>query len=282
MPAQATAQRLTVVSSAESEPYRLALEGMSRLGVAVDHVRAGPGQDQAIAAALARGNRETAVVTLGGAAAAAVGNTRSASAGGVVVNCMVLGTKPERAGTAVNVPLEVPPDVEATWIRRLLPQAHAVGILYDPAQSEARAAASAAAMTRAGFTAITEAVPDPTALPAALQRLQNHVDVLHGLPDTMVYAREHARALLLFSFRHRIPLVGPTEAWVKAGALFAVDWDYVDLGRYCGVLALRQLAGSKVAPSPPRTRVSVNMRTAEQFHLQWSTEQLQYVDKVYP
>ena len=56
----------------------------------------------------------------------------------------------------------------------------------------------------------------------------------------MVYMLRASRALLL-SRSATIPLDGTPEAWVNEGALFAVEWDYGDLGRYCGALALRQL-----------------------------------------
>jgi len=285
-PLAASAQRILAVSSADTEPYQLAVGGMSRLGASVERYQLAAEQDQdqdkAIAGVVARSGRDTAIVALGAAAAAAVAGARLPSTGVVVVNCMVLGTTPTRAATPISVPLEIPADVHAAWIRRLLPSARTVGILYDPAQNEARAADSGSAMTRAGLAVVVEPVANPPALPVALQRMQNHVDVLHALPDTTVYTREHARALLLFSFRQQIPLVGPTEAWVKAGALFAVDWDYADLGRYCGALALRQLAGAKGPVAPPRTRVVANARAAEQLRIHWAAEQLRLIDKVYP
>lgn len=281
-PLAAAAQRILVISSDDTGPYDLAVSGISGLGASVERFRVAADQEQALAGAVARSGRDTAIVALGAAAAAAVADARPPHAGIPVVNCMVLGTSPARAGTPISVPLEVPADIRATWIQRLLPAAHTVGILYDPAQNEARAAETVQAMTRAGLAVIAEAVPNPPALPVALQRLQNHVDVLHALPDAKVYTREHARALLLFSFRHQIPLVGPTEAWVKAGALFAVEWDYADLGRYCGALALHQLAGAKGPIPQPRTRVVANARAAEQLRIHWNPQQLRLIDKVYP
>ncbi len=68
-------------------------------------------------------------------------------------------------------------------------------------------------------------------LPQALANLPNAVDVILAIPDTTVYTQQASKALLLFSFRNRIPLIGLTEAWVKAGALYALEWDYEELGR---------------------------------------------------
>lgn len=270
------AQRLVVIASSDAPPYQNALAGLAKLGVATETWQLGAGPEPA----LGRAGRDTAIVALGSAAAATVARAAPAVP---VVNCMVLGSgdgKP--APAAISVPLQIPAETQVRWMRKLLPNAHNVGILFDPAQNEKRAADDAAAFARAGFVPVLEPVTGPTALPHALTRLTNRVDVLHALPDTTVFAREHSRALLLFSFRHQIPLTGPTEAWVKAGALYALDWDYADLGRYCGALALQRLAGGKApAPAAPRTRLVVNARSAEQLRIKWDAETMRLVDRVF-
>ena len=282
LPAAAGAQRLLVVASGDAAPYEHAQAGVRKLGVPVDALPAGSEFDIPVAAAVARAGRDTAVVALGGRAAAAVAR---AAPPGPVVNCMVVPSDEARPapGTLV-VPLDVPADVHVQWLRRMLPAARSVGILFDPALNARRAEDVAAALRRAGYTAVLEPVPAPSALPGALARLTNTVDVLQAIPDTTVFAREHSRALLLFSFRNRIPLAGPTEAWVRAGALYSVDWDYADLGRYCGALALRQLAGPRAptAPTEPaRTRLTVNLRAADQLNVHWSADLLRAADKAY-
>lgn len=272
--ALAVAQHLVVVSSGETAPYAQALAGVQRVGVTVDALQLGPDREPDLPTALAHAPGDTAIVTLGAAAAE---YTAQAAPAAPVVNCMVLGTDP-----AATVPFEIPVEVQLASLKRLLPNAHNVGILFDPAQSERRAADAAAALTRAGYVPMVEPVTGPAALPLALNRLANRVDVLLALPDTTVYAREHARALLLFSFRHQIPIVGPTEAWVKAGALYALDWDYADLGRYCGALAVAKLAGGKQAPpAAPGTRLVVNARSAEQLRMTWDARTMRSFDMVY-
>ncbi|MCC6196579.1 MAG: hypothetical protein IT518_19160 [Burkholderiales bacterium] len=269
------AERLLVIASGDTPPYQNALAGIGKLGVAVEAATLTSGHEPPFA----RPGKDTAVVALGAAAAAAVSRVAPP---GPVVNCMVLDAGGPNAAGTINVSLQIPIATQILWLKRLLPNAHNVGILFDPAQSERRAAEGAAELARAGFVPVAEPVTGPTALPHALSRLINRVDVLHALPDTTVYAREHARALLLFSFRHQIPLIGPTEAWVKAGALYAIDWDYADLGRYCGALALARLAGAKApAPAAPRTRVVVNARSAEQLRIKWDADTMRLVDRVY-
>ncbi len=275
----AVAQRLIAVSSGDRPQYQQALAGIRTVGSPVDALNAQP-DDAKLAAALSRLPRDTAIVTLGAPAAAQVAQAAPAVP---IVNCMAMDNDDGKVppGTLV-VPLDVPIDVRIQWLRRLLPDAHGVGILFDPASNRRRAEESAAALQRAGYAPVLEPVSGPTELPKALSRIANRIDVLQAMSDTTVFAREHARALLLFSFRHQIPLAGPSEAWVHAGALYSIEWDYRDLGRYCASLALRQLAGGRAPPpAPARTRVVVNVHSAQQLQVKWNAELLRSVDRVY-
>jgi putative ABC transport system substrate-binding protein len=274
------AQHVVVLSSSDALPYQQAIAGIHATGLPVDVLQATGEADASLRAALLRAGRDGVVVTLGASAAAIAAQAAPSVA---VVNCMVLGNDPAKApaGTTV-VPLDIPFDTLLLWLKRLLPDAHNVGVLFDPAQNERRAADAAAALQHAGYTPLLEAVPGPSALPAALKRLTNSADVVQSIADTTVFNAQHSRALLLFSFRNRIPLVGPSDAWVRAGALYAVDWDYADLGRFCAATAARQAAGGRTpAPPPARTQVSVNLRSAEQLRIKWDPELLRQVNRVY-
>lgn len=273
------AERLVVVTSNDQPPFQEAVTGLRQAYPTAELLQAKPGDAAAVAHALAQLPREAAIVTLGRRAAEQVA---AAAPTQPVVNCMVPGDAAVRPGSAHSVPMDVPVDAQIAAFRQLLPAARTIGILFDPAQNERRAADTAAAWKRAGYVPVQEPVPGPAALPAALNRMTQGVDVLYAIPDRTVFAAEHSRALFLFSFRHQIPLVGPTEGWVRAGALFTLDWSHTDLGRYCGALALRQLSGGKgAAPPPPRTRLVANARTAANLRMQWSDEVRKSFDKVY-
>jgi len=112
-------------------------------------------------------------------------------------------------------------------------------------------------------------IDTPAELPDALQQLANRADVLWSLNDPLVYNPETARSLLLFSLRNRIPMIGPSAAWVRAGALYALERDYQDVGVQCAQLTdtiLSGLAPADVAPVPPRkVRYTINARTATEL-----------------
>jgi len=275
----AVAQRVVVVASSDGAPYKQALAGIQKQGLPVEALQVSRDSETTLAAALARAGRDTIVVALGVSAANVVARAAPPAA---VVNCMVLGHDDGRVTPNTQVvPLDIPIETHIVWLKRLLPQARTVGLLFDPTQNDRRVADTAAALARAGYQPVLEPVASPSALPSALHRLTNSADVLHAIPDTTVFAKEHSRALLLFSFRNLIPLAGPNEGWVRAGALYAVDWDYPDLGRYCMALGQRQLAGVRAPmPTPAKTRVIVNLRSAEQLRIKWDADTLRMVTPV--
>jgi len=121
-------------------------------------------------------------------------------------------------------------------------------------------------------------------LPDALDSLNKRADVLWGVADQIVLNPQTVKPILLFSLRNRIPFVGLSATWVKAGALYALDRDYKDIGRQCGELALKILQGtapSALPPVPPRKVVySVNLKTAHLLKLDLGGQVLQAAQTV--
>lgn len=225
-------------------------------------------------ATLASGERPLAIVALGPLASDFIVRSQQPAP---VVHCLA-GPDALRAGLP-SLPSEVPADAQASWLRKLVPAARTVGLAFDPATNTRRAEAIAAGLAAAGYKTLMAPVSKPSALPAALEQIAMRADVLLALPDPMVYTRESARGILLQSFRRRTPVIGPNDAWVRMGALFAVDWDYEEVGAACA-----QLARDAQAPRPPvvgagpKPRVSVNLRIASEFGLQWHPDLLRAVD----
>ncbi|MFO0732606.1 MAG: ABC transporter substrate binding protein [Nitrospiraceae bacterium] len=63
-----------------------------------------------------------------------------------------------------------------------------------------------------------------------------------------------AEPILLSTFRNKIPLAGLSTSWVKAGALYALDRDYLDIGSQCGEIA------GKILGEPTRAASSLFIR----------------------
>ncbi len=274
----ARAQRLTIVSSGDSPAFASAIAGMrNHAGWILDVVRVGD-DDAALAATLAAPMPDTAIVALGSRAAQFIGRMPLAVP---AVDCMVQGDLPAATPLPV-VPLAVPVNVQIKWMRQLIPAARKVALLFDPAQNARTAADVAQQLTAAGYAVMSQPVPSPEALPPALARLGD-ADALLALPDTTVYSPALAKGLLLFTYRTDTPMIAFTDGWVRAGALYGLEWDYGELGVYCAELALHLASTSKAAAAPvmPAPHVSVNRRAAAQLRLKWDAASLAGVDHVH-
>jgi putative tryptophan/tyrosine transport system substrate-binding protein len=270
-------QHLIVVSSGALTMYEEAVDGLRTLpATTIEVTTLGP-DNSALSASIAHASHDTAVVTLGNRAGEFLAQLPAAPP---VIHCMAVGDM-AITESGLDVPLAIPISVEALWLRRLLPNAHVVAILYSPSLNEHAARTAAAELTALGFTAITQAVAAPEGLPQALRNIAK-ADVLLAIPDAEIYTPELARGLLLFSYRTHTPLVAYSQAWVRDGALYGLEWRYKELGNYCGALALAALAsgGGAARPPMPDPRVIVNLRIAAQLNVDWKGTNLSGVEKV--
>jgi putative tryptophan/tyrosine transport system substrate-binding protein len=184
---------------------------------------------------------------------------------------------------ATGVYLEHAIETDLAWLSQLLPSARRVGIIHS-AEGAARAFAAERAAGRARFTIRAVRVNGAQDISPALASLTKEVDVILGLSDSLVFNAETARAILTFSFRERIPVVGPSTGWVRAGAIYALHPDYHDVGRQTAKLALRVISGHRISSLPPvrprQVRFSINRRTAIELRVNMPDLFLRTADEV--
>jgi putative ABC transport system substrate-binding protein len=177
----------------------------------------------------------------------------------------------DKHDNVTGVVLEHAIETQLLWIKRILPEAKTIGVLYNPAESGERIAAAKKSASKLNIKLIAQEVNSPQELPVAMDSLFRRVDVLWGIADPVVLSRQTAKAVLLTSFRNKVPFIAPSSAWVKAGALYSLEFDYQDLGEQSGEMALSVLRGQPVNSIPPQTarevKYSLNLRTAEHMRL---------------
>jgi putative ABC transport system substrate-binding protein len=248
----ALAQRVFVLSSSDAPAYQQALAGI-RIGIGslpFDIQQLTPDNNDAMQRLLVDAGRDVALVMLGTRAGELAARAAPSAS---VISCMAPSADAVRGlPNAIAVPIDIPIDLQIAWLGKLLPAARTIGLPFDPAINLRRMESLAPALARAGYTPLLAPVTSPAMLPSALSRLRTTAEALLAIPDPTVYTQQASKALLVFSFRNRIPLIGLTEAWVKAGALYALDWDY--LYRWAEQLSvsdlLAQLRGA-ASPSTP-------------------------------
>jgi putative ABC transport system substrate-binding protein len=205
-----------------------------------------------------------------------------------VISGLIVNQEPlQKAENATAVTLEFSAVEQWRWLRRVLPGARNIGVLFSPSEGEPLFQE----LERMAHADQIELLPLPAAnpadLPALLERLPLRLDALWPVDGARLFAPASVRELLLHSFRNRLPLIGMSASWVQAGALYALEWDYADLGRQCAELAqdiLRQGKAAHSLPiqSPRLAHLTVNLNTAAHMKLEWPLELLQEAQEVSP
>jgi len=185
-----------------------------------------------------------------------------------VIACMVVNSaEVQKATNATGVNIDFPIETQLQWLQRFLPERKTVGILYNPKENQEKVEEAFKVARALGLKLVARPVDTPQSLPDALESLANDADVLWGFTDKTVLSPQTAEPILLFSFRHRIPFTGLSSSWVKAGALYALDRDYIDLGAQCGEIAVKVLQGVRAGSLPPvaprKVTYAVNLKTAQ-------------------
>jgi putative ABC transport system substrate-binding protein len=274
-------EKIAVILSSQEAPFTEALAGiqeaLQKQGVQADFEVHRPGGDPAAidqAVQKIKGSGARLVFTIGTPATdSAIKRITDIP----IVACLVLRLDSvKKAPNATGVGLEFPLDVQFSWLQTILPNARSIGVIYNPAENKQLIDAAAHLARGKGIRLVAQEVHAPQDVPAALDVISRNADVLLGVADGLALSPQMARPILLFSFRNSIPLVGLSSTWVKAGALYSLDWDYADLGAQAGEMALQVLQGaplSAVPPAAPRKALySLNLKTAQQMRITFSEQ----------
>jgi len=280
---------VAVLLSHDGPPYRRTLAGfksqLAALGVQPVFQEWVVEQRDTLAAALTQLERQPPglVLSLGTVATQAItGRPRQTP----VVATLIFNSGDLRgARNATGVGLDFPVATQWQWFKRLLGGVREFGVLYDPDLGTREVEELKRLAGRDSVALDTAEGATPEALPNALKRLPSTIGALWGLGESRLLSPQTAHEILLYSFRNRIPLVGLSSSWVKAGALYALDRDYDDLGRQCAEIADQILKGKAASgiplATPRRVLYSLNLKTAEHMKLEFPEEVIRSAAEVY-
>ena len=131
----------------------------------------------------------------------------------------------EKSGTGAfsAIYLDQPLKRQLDLIAAVLPKAGSIAVLYGAPPKELSALRLLVAARKLDLNERSIRVaPGPSGLHAALQELLAGSDVLLALPDEEIYNTATIRNILLTTYRNKVPLIGFSPGYVKAGALCAV------------------------------------------------------------
>lgn len=273
---RATGAPLAVLTSQSSGPYDEALTGLrhalnqgGRQNTLTVFSLEGDATKAASFLQQIKKSEAQALVTFGSLATEAA--VREALVIPLVASLVLNSNDLKQARNATAVLLDIPVETQLQWLRRFLPQHTTVGVLFNPQKNRDIITAAAHVAERLGLQLAGQEVNAPEELPHALQSLAKKADLLWSIAEPTIFSPQTAESILLFSFENEIPFIGLATSWVKAGALYALDRDYNDIGAQCGELVLKLLNGAHanaLPPAPPRKIVySVNMKTASHMKI---------------
>ncbi|MFQ5514066.1 MAG: ABC transporter substrate-binding protein [Myxococcota bacterium] len=177
-------------------------------------------------------------------------------------------------GRITGASLDVPLAVQFSTLRALV-GAERVAVLYDPKETDLVIRAARRIAERQGIELVPIRVEGPAELDEALTQLDDSLDALWSVADRTIFAHGAVERVLLQTLHERLPFMGLSEPYVRAGALFALTTSFEENGRHAAVLVERVLAGeppAKIAIAvPEQVEIVFNPLTAERIGFERSS-----------
>lgn len=107
---------------------------------------------------------------------------------------------------------------------------------------------------RNGSLQIVDCVKAEDLLPRFLS-LRSKVDAVIAAPDATLYNSATVKPLILASLENRLPVIGFSTSFVRAGAAIGIYPDFREVGKQTGDLVIRTLAGETLKDETPRRLV---------------------------
>ncbi|MBN4664743.1 ABC transporter substrate-binding protein [Pandoraea nosoerga] len=164
----------------------------------------------------------------------------------------------EPSGTNVTgVSDKLPLDKQVALIKRVVPNAKRVGMVYNPGEANSVVVVNELKklLPAAGMTLVEAAAPRTVDISSAASSLVGKVDVIYTNTDNNVVSAYES--LVKVANDRKIPLVASDTDSVKRGAIAALGINYYDLGRQTGKVVGRILKGEK--PGSIASQTSSNL-----------------------
>lgn len=253
-----------VVFRSGSEAYDAAVAGirqaMAGAACSVQYIDLADPASEKIATALASSQKLVVAVGIG-----ACERFKEAGAGLRLLPSVVLRGDLKACGArrAGAIYADVPVVTVLEHLHELFPQKLRVGLIHRPS-SPALDAGTLARIQQIGYVLSIELCPGPEKLLSAFSSLKGRVDFVIAEPDAELYNNATIKPLVLAAIDARLPIVGFSAGFVRAGALLGVYPDFHDLGCQTGELMQQLLLdkGHATETGARKVTVAINPRIA--------------------
>lgn len=257
--------RIAVLLSANSEPYMQTLQGFKedlKNNIKYEEFTLQPGQSVEELVAKAKASKPDIYFTVGSVVTSAT--LKQVKQTPVVATMVLNFSELENANNATGVVLDFQPEMQIEWLHKIIPNIKNIGMIYSSGPSNQIVKKMEAKAAGLGLNVDARKIKSVQDLPSILDSFENEVDVLLAIADPAVFNAQTAKPILLFSYRNRIPVVGLSEQWVEAGALYSLNRDYLDIGKQCADIVTKIRGGTPVtslhAAAPRKIEYMINSR----------------------
>jgi ABC-type uncharacterized transport system substrate-binding protein len=178
---------------------------------------------------------------------------------------------PLAARVKAAVYLDIPVRTLVGELRTLFPDKTRVGVIRNPARGGPTAAQIRGQAPETTTLEIADCATPDELLPVFLS-FRKKADFVICLPDGALYNGATARPLIMASLENRLPIVGFSPSFVRAGAAVGVYPDYRGIGQQTADLVRRCLEPGDCASweTPKKLTMAVNARVLRMLGMEYS------------
>ncbi len=191
----------------------------------------------------------------------------------------------EDASNATALTLEFSLEIQIKWLKKMINDRGTIAILFNPQKNTQELIQFKKIAKQYSLPIHLLAIENNRNIPQLLNQLPRNIAAIWSFTNSAILNSQTAKPVLLYSFRQRIPIVGLSSQWVKAGALYALERDYVDIGKQCGEKILKLLQGvppKSLSVKPPRkVRYVINRKTAKHMKIDLSAQIINNAYEIY-
>ena len=280
--------KVVVLMSSDTESFKQVLEGFrqqietlnpsSSVSVATVLLQ---GIEPAAAVSQALAERPDVILTVGGnATKIARENIKKKQ----IVFCMVFNPQEYIDANVTGVSLEIRPDTKLKALKKILPAAKKIGMLYST-ESAASCNELSAEAPNHGLTIISRKIETDSDFPIALKDVSAQTDCFLIAADAKIYFSQTIKYLLLESLKDKFPVIGLSAFYTKAGAFASFDYDYADIGRQSAdivsAILSGQAASSVKVQRPRKFKYSISTLVADKMEIKVSPQVLKEASEVF-
>ena len=179
-----------------------------------------------------------------------------------------------------GVALDISAKAQIQALRKILPKAKKIGVIYEPRVS----ASLIAAAQKENISIVASSVKSEAQVaPALTHMLNQQIDAYLLVPDPIVANQSIARYIMETTLKANVPVIAPSPSFVRNGALLSVSAGYDRIGKQTVRLIQRILTvgvNQISIEEPEQPLLTINLKAAELMNIVVPANVLDLADEV--